>query len=63
MRIAPQSMTISGPVAAWEQWTGMRFSESGEYVVPGALCPVVIDCAHDEGRYVDTNVWMEHLIE
>ncbi|MCL5999236.1 MAG: GNAT family N-acetyltransferase [Chloroflexi bacterium] len=60
VRVAPQSMTISGPVADWEAWTGMHFPESGRYIVPGALNPVEIDCERDEGRYVEPNVWMRH---
>jgi hypothetical protein len=36
---------ISGTVAEWEEWTGMRFPDSGAYVVPGALVPVDIDRA------------------
>jgi GNAT superfamily N-acetyltransferase len=62
LRVAPQSMTITGSVAEWEEWTQMRFPESGAYVVPGALQPVMIDCEHNLGRYDDPNVWMRHTI-
>lgn len=37
LRMAPQSMVITGTVAEWEAWTAMRFPESGAYVVSGAL--------------------------
>jgi hypothetical protein len=40
----------------------MRFPESGDYVVPGALAPVHIDRDRDEGVYVEANVWMRHEI-
>jgi GNAT superfamily N-acetyltransferase len=60
VKIAHESMRIPGKVADWEAWTGMRFPESGEYVVPGALVPVRIDRERDEGLYVEPNVWMEH---
>jgi hypothetical protein len=53
-------MDIPGTVAEWEEWTGMAFPESGEYVVPGALVPVTIDRERDQGRYVEPNVWMLH---
>lgn len=56
----PRAMVIVGTVAAWEEWTGMRFPDSGPYVVPGALQPVTIDREQDEGRYEDPNVWMRH---
>lgn len=56
----PTAMRITGTVAQWEKWTGMHFPKSGEYNVPGALVPVVIDCASDRGEYVEPNVWMHH---
>jgi hypothetical protein len=40
----------------------MRFPESGNYVVPGALQPVEIDRERDEGVYEDPNVWMNHRL-
>ena len=58
--VAPQSMRISGTVEEWERWTGLRFPDSGPYVVPGALVPVEIDRGRDEGVYVEPNVWMHH---
>jgi hypothetical protein len=60
VRIAPRTLAIVGTVAEWEEWTEMRFPDSGPYVVPGALQPVLIDLARDEGRYDDPNVWMRH---
>ena len=58
LRLAPESMVIPGTVAQWESWTGMRFPESGVYVVPDALEPITIDREADLGRYVEPNVWM-----
>ena len=62
IKVAPTSMRISGSVADWESWTGMRFPDSGRYVVPGALVPVEIDRERDEGVYVEPNVWMHHRV-
>ncbi len=62
LRVAPRSMTITGTVGEWEGWTGMRFPESGPYVVPGALCPVRMDLERDLGTYEEPNVWMRHPI-
>lgn len=62
VRVAPRALVIVGAVAAWEDWTGMRFPDSAPYVVPGALQPVVIDRDRDEGRYEDPNVWMVHRL-
>jgi hypothetical protein len=62
VRIAERSMTISGTVADWESWTGLALPDSGEYVVPGALVPVVVDRDADSGLYVEPNVWMRHRL-
>jgi hypothetical protein len=60
VKVAPESTTVSGTVGEWEEWAEMRFPETGAYVVPGALVPVVIDRERDEGVYVEPNVWMVH---
>jgi len=57
IKICPQSMRIMGSVEQWENWTQMRFPESGAYVIPGGLVPVEID---REGTYIEPNVWMQH---
>jgi GNAT superfamily N-acetyltransferase len=62
LRVARRALDIRGSVAEWEEWTGMAFPESGDYVVPGALVPVQIDRERDEGRYVEPNVWMRHAV-
>jgi len=59
---SPRSMDITGTVAEWEEWTGLRFLESGPYIVEGALQPVTIDVEVDVGRYEDPNVWMWHKL-
>src|ERR1022692_2156378 len=58
---ARPSMIITGTVAEWEQWTGMAFPESGQYVVPDALDLVDISREKDRGTYAETNLWMRHL--
>ena len=62
LRLAPRSMEISGTVADWEGWAGMRFPESGQYVVPGALEPIEVDRERDVGLYVEPSVWMRHKV-
>ncbi len=63
VRVAPRTLVIADTIARWEEWTEMAFPESGPYVVPGALQPVLIDRARDEGRYEDPNVWMRHSLK
>jgi GNAT superfamily N-acetyltransferase len=55
-----RAMTIPGEIAQWESWTGLRFPESGVYIVPGALTPVEMDVEANLGIYVEPNVWMVH---
>lgn len=62
LHMAHPSMVIEGTADEWEQWAGMRFPESGDYVVDGALVPVQIDRAMNFGRYVEPNVWVHHPI-
>ncbi len=57
---APQSMTIRGSAAEWEEWTGMPFPDDGEYVFPGCLAPVTFDGGI--GTHVEPNVWMLHRV-
>jgi hypothetical protein len=57
---APRSVHISGAVAEWEEWVGMAFPESGEYVFPAGLAPLMVDCESDLAEYWEPNVWMVH---
>jgi hypothetical protein len=60
--LAPQSMYITGTVVDWQEWTGLRFPESGQYVVQGAPQPIEINLEKDLGVYYDPNVWMLHEV-
>ena len=62
LKVAPEAITVTGTVAEWEEWTGMRFPETGPYVVPGTLQPVQIDREREVGRCDDPNVWMRHPV-
>ena len=53
-------MTIRGSRAAWEAWTKMKFPQSGEYFILGALNPMEMNVEKDEGVYIEPNVWMAH---
>lgn len=57
---AERSVVMTGSVVDWERWAGMPFPDSGSYVVPGALAPVMIDRRHDRGELVEPNVWVRH---
>jgi len=57
-----EAMTIRGSCADWEQWTGLKFPQSGSYYIPRALSPMKMSLEKDEGVYVEPNVWMVHEI-
>ncbi len=56
------AMEIGGTIAQWEEWTKMRFPESGDYVISGALSPVNMNLTKNEGMYTEPNVWVHHSI-
>jgi len=58
--VARRSMTVTGSREEWEEWTGLQFPEDGDYVVPGALCPVRFDSG--AGTYAEPNVWFRHVL-
>ncbi|NQT64281.1 MAG: GNAT family N-acetyltransferase [Candidatus Marinimicrobia bacterium] len=60
LKVCPEAMHISGTIKSWQEWTGLSFQSSGDYIVPGALSPVKIDFENDRGVYIEANVWMLH---
>jgi len=62
VKVAEPSMLIESTVAEWEAWTKLRFPETGQYIVPGALHPIAIDVEADRGVYIESNVWMQHAV-
>lgn len=57
---AMASQTITGTLAQWQRWTGLKFPASGHYAIPGALAPLEINLAADLGICLEPNLWMEH---
>jgi GNAT superfamily N-acetyltransferase len=57
-----EAMTIRGARTDWEEWTGLKFPQSGKYHIPGALNPMDMDVEKDEGVYVEPNIWIVHEI-
>jgi len=62
IKICHKAMHISGTIFEWEQWTGIHFPDSDEYIVQGALTPITIDCKRKLGEYIEPNVWIVHDI-
>ncbi|HET8604819.1 MAG TPA: GNAT family N-acetyltransferase [Marmoricola sp.] len=57
---ASPSMLIEGTVAEWEEWTGMLFPVTGDYVVPDALALLHVDREADRATYREENLWVQH---
>ena len=62
IKVCSKAMKISGTISDWENWTGMKFTESGKYIVREALEQVEINVEENEGIYIEPNVWVEHKI-
>ncbi|WP_406493454.1 GNAT family N-acetyltransferase [Streptomyces sp. NBC_01604] len=58
--VAPASMTVSGSLEQWRDWTGLPFDTEGDIEVPGALVPVRCEPERGYAVYVEPNVWMRH---
>jgi hypothetical protein len=63
VKAEPQSLLITGAVEEWEEWTGLAFPESGDYVIPHGLATVRIDREGGSGVYWEPNVWMRHRVD
>lgn len=62
IKIAPRSMVFAGTIAEWSQWTGMQFTCSGDFLVPGALSPVHVSLEQNHAVYVEPNLWVHHRV-
>lgn len=60
--VCNKSMTIEGSISEWENWTGKKFTDSGEYIIEQALVPVKMNRSQDKGTYIEPNVWIIHEI-
>ncbi|SHJ20545.1 GNAT family N-acetyltransferase [Lutispora thermophila] len=62
VKVCHKAMYIPGKIEDWEEWTGMKFMSSGDYVIDGALVPVKVDVENDIGEYVEPNVWVSYKL-
>lgn len=60
--VAPSTLTVSGTVSEWEEWTNMEFPDSGSYIVAGGLQPITIDRERNEGYYEEPNIWVKYPV-
>ena len=57
---APNSQTMTGTVAEWEEWSGIALPSTGDYVIPQGLSVLHIDREADLGTYTEPNIWIRH---
>lgn len=55
-----RSQPFAGTVAEWEKWLNLSLPASGDYVGPGLLSPLHVNCEADEAVNWEPNLWMEH---
>jgi hypothetical protein len=60
--VAPESMVVTGTVAEWERWLGVRLPGNGDYLIDRGLVPLRVDRVADLGRYAEPNVWIRYRI-
>ena len=60
IKVCHQSMTITGTIDEWEDWTGQKFPGSGQHIVPFALNPIDVNVEQNFASYVEPNVWVSH---
>jgi hypothetical protein len=60
--LSPTSMTLTGTIEEWEGWLDMKLPDSGEFVIPGGLVPLVVDTSTGTATYREPNVWVQHRV-
>lgn len=59
IKVCPFAVTISGSLADWHNWAGVKLVDGDNYF-PGGIAPIIASVDRDYGVYVEPNVWMEH---
>ncbi len=62
IRPAIHSMHIDATLDKWQEWLGMKLPESGQYIIPGGLVPLVVDIQQQMAYYIEPNLWMFHSL-
>ncbi|WP_058498978.1 N-acetyltransferase [Legionella gratiana] len=62
INICHRSACITATIEQWEQWTGVKFPNDGDYVIKEALTPVKMDYMNNLGTYIEPNVWVYYPI-
>lgn len=57
-----KGISIRASIQEWEEWTGLCFRSTGEYIVSDALNPVYADLDKNLVTYTQDNVWVLHKV-
>lgn len=58
IQVCNQSMTIRGDVKFWETLMNKKITQSGKYLLSGALQEISIDLENNTGAYIEPNIWI-----
>lgn len=62
--IAHDSIGVTASLEQWQEWCGMVFPVSGEYLIPGGHKLLKVDVENDSAFYGEDHVWYSYdLIE
>ena len=59
--IAPNAIVTEASVAQWEEWTGLIFPQSGEYVIPEGHQLLKVDVENNVAIYAEDHLWFEYF--
>lgn len=63
IKTTESTLKVMATIDKWKEWTGAPFPESGQYIIEGALSPVLVELENNVGEYNDPNVWMIHPMD
>ncbi|MBN1799715.1 MAG: GNAT family N-acetyltransferase [Spirochaetales bacterium] len=63
IKICKKSMTFTGSIKDWKEWSGMDIIGNEKYIIEGALKPVSMNVKKNKGVYYDENIWICYEIQ
>jgi len=60
IKICYNSMVMSYDIGTWEKITGLKFTETKNYIIPDALAPLEVQYEKNIATMHEPNVWMRY---
>ena len=60
IKICKNAMNVKGDLLFWEGLMNHKITESGNYIIEGALNRATIDVEKDFGEYREDNIWVSY---